>query len=138
MKPVGNGDKMEEYQCRRCGRLQSREEMEKDTHYPGGIKEENCLECGAVLFENGVQNKRNSFRQDCLLCEIPAKNRNCDSCFYKCRNFDDAVKSCGITEWIYLDGEKETYGKNHTVSLHERVPTEKQKLSTWRIGAKFN
>lgn len=47
-------DKMiAQYVCIRCGKMQSRAKMEKDIHFPGFIEEENCCNCGAVLFEEG-------------------------------------------------------------------------------------
>jgi len=70
----------------------------------------------------------------CITCEIPVQNRKCERCFYRCRSFEDACDRCGVSEWIYLDGEKTTYGKNHQLSFSDRVPKELQSLKTWRIN----
>ena len=54
--------------------------------------------------------------------------------FYREREFDDAVSTCGVGELIYQkDNPTKKYGKNHPVSLYERVPKEHQKQNNWVI-----
>jgi len=45
----------EKQKCLRCGEVQSKNEMEKDTHFPPIINELNCRKCGACFYENGIK-----------------------------------------------------------------------------------
>ena len=52
----------------------------------------------------------------------------------KLRTFENAVEWCAVREAVYRDSQPEKrYYKNHTETLHQRVPLKDQLATDWKI-----